>query len=82
MRKVEDNYIFLFTVKDLKHFLTNIPDDVKLYSNDADLGGYDVCENPFINPTVDEGNNRLYLGHKEYEIYQDNKKLYEKYFRS
>ena len=61
-------YTFLYTVKDLKEYLKNVDDDMKLVSCDADIGGYDVITHHFINPTKHK--NYLYLGHEECNAYE------------
>ena len=71
MKKVmgkDGEYIFLHTVKDLKEFLKDIPDDVTLSSCDADIGGYDVCTHTFVNPHFHDTN--LSFGHDEYRAYE------------
>jgi len=74
----EDGYTFLYTVKDLKEYLCDIPDDTKLKAIDADIGGYDCIEHPFINPVHKD--DCLYLGHEENNAWENNQDIYDKYF--
>ncbi len=69
------NITFLYKVGDLKKYIQNIDDDIKLHSNDADCGGYDVCEREFINPVLHEGQ-YLSLGHQEFEVFKQDETLY------
>ena len=76
----EKGYTFLYTVGELKEYIKNLDDNMKLGSSDADVGGYDVCNHSFINPVI--GTERLYLGHEECVAYEDDRGIYEKHFNT
>ena len=78
MKGIEMKVVFLHTVGDLKNFLENVGDDVKLSTFGADYGCYAVIMHDFINPSWKNG--KLVLSHLEAYVYENDDKLYEKMF--
>ena len=62
----------IYTVGELIQVLQNLPEETKLSTRDADVGGYDVSTQDYVVVNLDE--DFLTIGHHEYEIYEAYKK--------